>query len=131
MTKLILIALGGGLGAVLRYALSGGVQRFSDRLMDGTFPIGTLAVNVIGCLGVGYLGTLFADSIPVREEVRLAVIVGFLGGFTTFSAFGYETMGLLADGEWWRAALNVILQNVVGLAAVFGGYRIAILWQGV
>ena len=127
MTKLLFIALGGGLGAALRYAVSSGVQRLSD----GTFPIGTLSVNVLGCVGIGLFGTLFTGPIMVREEVRFAVLVGFLGGFTTFSTFGYETTALLADGEWWRAAANVILQNVLCLVAVFGGYRLAVLWQGV
>ena len=127
MTKLLLIALGGGLGAVLRYAVSNGAQR----LTEGTFPVGTLAVNVVGCLGIGLFGTLFTGPILVREEVRFAVLVGFLGGFTTFSTFGYESLALLADGEWWRAATNVTLQNVLCLAAVFGGYRIAVLWQSV
>ena len=126
MTKLFLIALGGGVGALLRYALLNGAHR----LTGTTFPVGTLAVNVIGCLGIGLFGTIFTGSIMAREEVRLAVVVGFLGGFTTFSAFGYETMGLIAGGEWWRAAMNVTVQNVFGLAAVFCGYRIAVLWQG-
>ena len=72
------------MGAVLRYALSSGAQR----LTDTTFPLGTLAVNVIGCLGIGLFGTIFTGSMLAREEVRLAVVVGFLGGFTTFSAFG-------------------------------------------
>ncbi len=127
MTKLLLIALGGGLGALLRYAVSSGAQRFTD----GTFPVGTLAVNVLGCVGIGLFGTLFSGSIVVREEVRFAVLVGFLGGFTTFSTFGYETFALLADGGWWRAASNITAQNVLGLAAVFCGYRMAVLWQGV
>ena len=127
MTKLLFIALGGGLGAVLRYAVSSGAQRITE----GTFPVGTLAVNVLGCLGIGLLGTLFTGPILVREEVRFAVLVGFLGGFTTFSTFGYETFALLADGEWWRAVANITVQNALGLVAIFCGYRVAVLWQGI
>jgi CrcB protein len=126
MTKLLFIALGGGLGAVLRYAVSSGAQR----LTDGTFPVGTLVVNVLGCIGIGLFGTLLTGPIMVREEMRFAVLIGFLGGFTTFSTFGFETYALLADGEWWRAAANITLQNTLGLAAVFCGYRMAVLWQG-
>lgn len=93
--------------------------------------MGTLVVNVVGCIGIGLFGTLFTGPIMVREEVRFAVLVGFLGGFTTFSTFGFETYALLADGDWWRAAANITVQNTLGLAAVFCGYRIAVLWQGV
>ncbi len=127
MTKLIYIALGGGLGAVLRYAVSSGAQH----LTQGTFPVGTLAVNTLGCLAVGLLGTLFAGPFLVREEVRFALLVGFLGGFTTFSTYGFETLALLNDGEWWWAAANVTLANALGLLGVWGGHRLANLWWGV
>jgi len=124
--RLLFIALGGGLGAVLRFAVSSGAQR----LTGGTFPMGTLAVNILGCIGIGLLGTLFTGPIMVREEVRFAVLVGFLGGFTTFSTFGYETFMLLADDEWWRAAANLTAHNALGLTAIFCGHRLAVLWQG-
>ena len=127
MTKLIYIAFGGALGAVLRYAVANGAQR----LTEGTFPVGTLVVNTLGCLAVGLLGTLFAGPILVREEVRFALLLGFLGGFTTFSTFGFETFALLTDGEWWWAAANVTLANTLGLLAVWSGYRLAGLWWGV
>ena len=127
MTKLLYIALGGGLGAVLRFAVASGAQR----LTAGTFPIGTLAVNTLGCLAIGLLGTLFTGPLLVREEVRFALLVGLLGGFTTFSTFGFETFALLADGEWGWALANVTLANALGLIAVWSGYRLAVLWQGV
>jgi len=123
MTKLVLIACAGGAGALLRYAAAG----WGQRLTDGPFPLGTLLVNVVGCLLIGYLGTLFTGPVLVREEARIAVLVGFLGGFTTFSTFGYETLALLAGGDGWNASLNVVLSNGLALAAVWIGHRLAVL----
>lgn len=126
MLKLVLIFLGSGFGGVLRYALSGWVQR----LGDGTFPAGTLVVNVAGCLLIGFVSAACAGRILVREEYRIAMIVGILGGFTTFSAFGIETFAFLNDGQFLRAAANVGLSVVFGLAAVWAGYRLAESWLG-
>ena len=127
MTKLLFIALGGAAGSVARYLLA--VQ--GQRLSQSIFPVGTLTVNVLGCLLIGLLGTLFAGPVIVREEYRFALLVGFLGGFTTFSTFGFETFSLVSDREWWLASLNVLGSNVLGLAAVWVGNRLALLWQGV
>jgi CrcB protein len=127
MTNYVLIAIGGGAGAVCRFVLAG----WGQRLGDTTFPVGTLLVNGVGCLAIGFLGSLFAGPAIVREQYRLAILIGFLGGFTTFSTFGYETFQLLADRDWWHAMANVALSNVVGLIAVWLGYRLAVLWQGV
>jgi len=127
MTKLLLIALGGAAGSVARYLVA--VQ--GQRLSQSVFPVGTLTVNVLGCLLIGLLGTLFAGPVIVREEYRFALLVGFLGGFTTFSTFGFETFSLVSDREWWLASLNVLGSNVMGLAAVWVGNRLALLWQGV
>jgi len=123
MTKLLFIAGGGALGSVLRYLAAG----WGQRLTPGVFPLGTLLVNLTGCLAIGYLGTLFAGPALVREEYRLALLVGFLGGFTTFSTFGYESYSLLTDREWGLAGGNLILSNVLGLAAVWLGHRLALL----
>jgi CrcB protein len=127
MTKLLCIALGGAAGSVARYLVA--VQ--GQRLSQSIFPVGTLTVNVLGCLLIGLLGTLFAGPVIVREEYRFALLVGFLGGFTTFSTFGLETFSLVSDREWWLASLNVLGSNVLGLAAVWVGNRLALLWQGV
>ena len=126
MTRVVWIALGGGAGAVARYWLAGAGQR----LTDGQFPLGTLIVNLVGCLLIGFLGSLLTGPAIVREEVRLALLVGFLGGFTTFSTYGYETLALLSDREWWWAGANVMLSNVVGLLAVWLGHRLWVAWQG-
>ena len=120
MFKLVLIFLGAGLGGVARYALGGAVQGVSGE----SFPAGTLAVNVAGCLVIGFLDAAFAGPVLVREEHRIAIFVGIIGGFTTFSSFGKETLSLAVDGEYLLAGLNVMLSNVLGLGAVWLGLRL-------
>lgn len=127
MTKLVLIFLGAGLGGVLRYAIGGWVQAFTG----ASFPSGTLLVNVLGCLAVGFLGAAFAGPVLIREEYRIAILVGLLGGFTTFSTFGRETFSLAADREMLLAGLNLLLSNGLGLAAVWLGTRLAERMYGV
>ncbi len=126
MTKLLFIACGGALGSVLRFLMAG----WGQRLTPGLFPLGTLLVNVSGCLLIGYLGTLFAGPALVREEYRMALMIGLLGGFTTFSTFGYENWALLADREWSLAGANILLTNVLGLTAVWLGHRVALIHGG-
>ncbi len=127
MTKWALIAAGGAVGSVLRYALQGWAQR----LAGGSFPVGTLAVNVLGCGVIGFLAAALTGPILVREEYRIGLTVGILGGFTTFSAFGLETFHLANDGQWRYAALNVGLSCALGMAAVWLGFRAAERWFGV
>lgn len=128
MTKLVLIAVGGGVGAVTRYLLSGMVQK----QIAGTFPAGTLLVNVVGCFLIGLAGAVIAGPVLVQhKELGLAITVGFLGGFTTFSAFGWETMSLISNSQYAKAFLNVTLNNGLGLGAVLLGYRLAGRWFGV
>ncbi len=119
MTKLLLIAGGGAVGAVSRYYLAGWAQR----LVSGTFPLGTLTVNVLGCLLIGILGAFFGGPHLVRQEYRLLLMIGVLGGFTTFSTFGLETVTLINAGQFTQAGLNVLLSNGLGLLAVLLGYR--------
>jgi CrcB protein len=116
--QVLLIALGGALGSVLRWALSGAVQR-----AGGTaFPWGTFAVNAVGSLAVGVVAALALERALVPPAARLFTIVGVLGGFTTFSAFSYETLALLRDGQW-AAAVGYALGSVAaGLVAAFVGY---------
>jgi CrcB protein len=127
MTKWLLIAAGGAAGSMLRYAVQGWVQR----LANGGFPAGTLAVNVIGCLVIGFLAAALAGPILIREEYRIGLTVGILGGFTTFSAFELETFHLTNDGQFRLAAMNVVLSCVLGFIAVWIGYRVAERWLGV
>ena len=126
MLKLALIAAGGAVGALLRYAISGSAQK----LTTGTFPIGTLFVNVTGCVLIGFFGALFAGPHLVREEYRIALLIGLLGAFTTFSTFGWETFSLMNAGQLWQAGLNIALSNGAGLAAVVLGYRLGTKWFG-
>ena len=124
MFKILMITGGGGAGAVCRYLLAAGTQK----LTGSGFPAGTLTVNVIGCFFLGLLGCLLAGPFLVREEYRMAVLVGFLGGFTTFSTFGLETFSLLNDGQRGLALANIFLSNGLGLAAVWLGYRLGETW---
>lgn len=121
MYKLFLIGLGGAFGSVLRYLLDGWIQRITTE----SFPTGTLFINVTGCFAIGFLGMLLTGPVPVREEYRVAILVGVIGGYTTFSTFGRETFTLAADSQFWYAALNVVLSNVLGLGAVWLGHRLA------
>lgn len=121
MTKLLFIAAGGAMGSVMRYVLSGWCQRIADT----TFPVGTLAVNVVGCLLIGVLTAIFTGPLIVREEYRAAILIGLLGGLTTFSTYGWETLALANDGWFSRAIANVVVTNAFALTAVWVGYRVA------
>jgi len=128
MLKWIFIAVGGGFGSMMRYAM----QDLAKQLLVGhIFPVGTMCVNLLGCLVIGLLSGYFAGPHLVREEYRIGLTVGVLGGFTTFSTFGFETFTLLNDREYTLAALNVFLSCGLGLAAVWLGYRLAERWFGV
>ncbi len=117
MTKLLVIGLGGFLGAIMRYGLSGQVNRFST----GGFPYGTLVVNVIGCLLLGVIMVLVKDRSFIPPNMQLFITVGLLGAFTTFSTFGNETLILAQDGEIWSAVLNICGSLILGLGAVWLG----------
>lgn len=121
MLKIILIFLGSGLGGVLRYGLQGCVQRWTE----GSFPFGTLAVNVLGCGVLGFLAAAMTGPLLIREDFRIGLTVGIIGGFTTFSTFGFETFSLANEGQLRFALLNVALSCGLGLAAVWLGYRVA------
>lgn len=127
MMKIVMVALGGGLGSVLRYL----VQGWGQKLTSGSFPVGTLAVNVIGCLAIGFLNYAFSGPILIRQEYRIALTVGILGGFTTFSTFGWETFSMANDGQGLRAIMNLLLSVTLGFGAVLIGYRLAEKWFGV
>lgn len=117
--SLVLIALGGAIGAVARYGLSGLIQERA-----GFFPLGTLVVNVLGSFLLGF-AFRYLEAVVVHPELRLAVTVGLLGAFTTFSTFSYEAVGLVQDGDWGRAGAYVLGSVVLGLLAVLGGLAVA------
>jgi CrcB protein len=121
--KITLIATGGAAGSLLRYWLGMRVQG------GAAFPYGTLVVNVSGCLAIGFLAAVLAGP-GVREEYRLAILVGVLGGYTTYSSFGLETYRLATGGQAGMAAAYVLLTNVLAIGAVWAGAKTAALVRG-
>ena len=119
MKALLLVALGGAIGSVARYKLSGLVLHHT---IDWRFPAGTFAVNVLGCLVAGVLAGLAAKHDMLSADARLLLFTGLLGGFTTFSAFGLETMHLLKRGDFMVAGANVVLSVMAGLVALWLGF---------
>jgi CrcB protein len=117
----LLVGAGGFIGSILRFGVGHLVYR---QVPNGLLPYGTLGVNVIGCMLIGLLGGA-ADARQIAAgELRLFLLVGILGGFTTFSAFGYETLALVRADEPLRAGANVALHLVLGLTAVWVGYDV-------
>jgi CrcB protein len=121
LVRLTLVALGGLVGSAARYWIGGVVQRTSN----ADFPWGTLAVNILGCFLIGLIMTLSLERGVVGANLRLSLTVGFCGGFTTMSTFGYETLALLRDGAIVAAVANSSLTVVLGLCAVWLGTLVA------
>jgi fluoride exporter len=118
--KLLLIAAAGGLGAVARYGLAGLVQRWSDSF----FPWGTATVNLVGCFLFAVVWVVTEERFAVSSETRIIILTGFMGAFTTFSTFMFETQQLLEESQYLAAVGNVALQNGVGLVAVLLGLMV-------
>ena len=117
----VLVGAGGFVGSVCRFGVGG----LAYRLLPGaTLPYGTLIVNVLGCFVIGILGGAGDSRYVIGAELRLLLFMGFLGGFTTFSAFGYETLALVRAEEPLRAVINVALHLVAGLLSVWAGYEL-------
>jgi len=115
------IAVGGGCGSVARFL----VTREMERLFGSFLPYGTLIVNVLGSLALGWLATVFLARPEINIALRLGIAVGFLGAFTTFSAFSFESVQLMLNGTVWRAALNVAANTVVCLGMCYLGMQLA------
>lgn len=127
MINILLVGAGGFIGAVLRYTVSGYVQQATKSV---GFPYGTLAVNVIGCFVIGFLAQLAESRGVFNSESRLFVFVGILGGFTTFSSFGNETLNLARDSQMISALANVGLSVMIGLFAVWLGRTVSyLIWR--
>jgi fluoride exporter len=123
MLSYVWIAIGSALGGMARYGCSG----LAARLIGETFPWGTIIVNVLGSLIIGFFATLtgpdgriFADTLT-----RQFVMIGFCGGYTTFSSLSLQTLNLVQDGEWWQAGVYIALSVITCLAAVWAGYALA------
>ena len=121
----VLVGVGGFVGANARFILARGI----GALVETRFPLGTFIVNMSGSFLLGVLGAIIAQKVlPNSEAMRLALGVGFLGGFTTFSTFEFETHALFEDGSWLMAAMNMFLSLFVGLIAVRAGIVAARTW---
>jgi fluoride exporter len=118
---LLYVALGSAIGGVSRYLLGGLVQR----MLDTTFPAGTLLVNVTGSFLLGAIIRYALETPSLTPEVRAFLTIGFCGGYTTFSTFSYETMALLEDGEWARAGVYITASVILSLVATFLGLALA------
>jgi CrcB protein len=128
MSKVILVGIGGFAGAVVRYLASGWVYRILDKPV---FPLGTLVVNFTACFIIGVIGGLMETQHWFRPELRLVLLIGFLGSYSTFSTFEYEVYTFARDGQILSALLNTGLHFVLGLGAVWGGVTISKLIWGV
>ncbi len=115
------VAAGGAIGAVLRF----GVSLAIARAYRGDFPWATLLINVAGCLAIGVLMAVLVKPGSGNEAARLFLVVGVLGGFTTFSSFGYEVVALTMPEKWLDAAGYIVASNALGLGAAFIGFRVA------
>jgi CrcB protein len=124
--KIFLVGLGGFVGSVCRFLAAGFVQEASGTV---NFPYGTIAVNLIGCLVIGFLSYLADAQEMFSTDARAFIFVGVLGGFTTFSTFGNETLNLVRHGSTAYAIVNVAVQVIFGLALVWAGRSAAqLIW---
>jgi len=121
MLKVIVVAIGGSIGAAARYIVSTwAAERFGS-----DFPYGTLIVNVVGCFIIGAFMVLVTERVIANPYLRLLVAVGFLGGLTTFSSFGYETLKLVEDAQFQWAAYNILGNFILGFFATWLGMTVA------
>ena len=119
--RLTLLAIFGAMGTLARYGLQGVVQYRTGP----TFPTGTLAVNLSGCLLLGFLGQLTLNRMVISPEMRVAMTIGFFGGFTTFSTFSWETIKMFEDGEWLWGGAYVLASVAIGLVFTWLGIQAA------
>lgn len=119
LSALILIFFGGGLGSISRF----GVGKLALHFYDGRFPLGTLITNTIACTVLGLTLFLFKDKLTSTEWIKYFVIIGFCGGFSTFSAFGLETVALIRDGLISIAVLNILVSLALGFSTLYFLYR--------
>lgn len=117
MRQMLAIAAGGAAGSLLRFWMSNWVHSFAER----SFPYGTLVVNVLGCLLMGFLFVLFIDRLSDNPVLRAGILIGVLGGFTTFSSFSIETFNLIEQGAWIKAVANMSGSLVLCVGATWIG----------
>jgi len=117
LKTIIFLAIGGAAGTLLRYWISTLVQSTSK----GTLPIGTFTVNMLGCFLFGAVWSLAEGRITLTPHIRLLILVGFIGAFTTFSTFAFESGSLLRDSQFTAAIINILAQNILGIIALLLG----------
>ena len=116
INSILFVALGGSIGAVLRYVIA----HFTQSMASTPFPVGTLTVNILGCALIGLLAAFLLGSNPQHKEVlRLLLMIGILGGFTTFSSFALDALKMFQDGKLGFAMLYILLSNVLGIIAAW------------
>ena len=120
MNKLVWLFLAGGIGVLARYGLGALVHRW----YGGHFPLGTFVINVLGCLIFGFFWSLAEERMVISAETRVILLTGFMGAFTTFSTYAFETTGLIRDGQWMMVAGNIVGQTILGLVAILGGMAV-------
>lgn len=121
MQQILLVGAGGFVGSVFRYLIITGSQRIFN---ESWMPYGTLIVNIVGCFAIGLLAGLADSRQILNPETRLVLMVGLLGGFTTYSTFAYDSVGLLKNGGFAAASAYIMLHIAVGIAAVWLGHLI-------
>jgi len=121
MRSILCVGVGSFIGGVLRYLVS----VWTSKILNPMFPYGTLSVNIVGCLSIGFLAGLAESRLTLTPDLRLFLIVGLVGGFTTFSAFAWETFSLARNAQG-IAALNIALQLLLGFLAIWLGHLLAL-----
>lgn len=119
--NILFVAIGGAIGSILRYLTA----TYSTKIFGTGFPYGTLIVNVAGAFIVMFFMTLYLEKFSMDPIWRLLIVVGFLGGLTTFSSFSYETLTFFQNGEYWKGILNILLNNILTIAAGIAGLYLA------
>ncbi|MBN2594199.1 MAG: fluoride efflux transporter CrcB [Sedimentisphaerales bacterium] len=118
--KILFLSLSGAFGTLARYWLSGVIQK----LISTEFPLGTAAINIIGCLFFGFFWAFMENRLSVSGQMRTFVFIGFFGAFTTFSSFAFETSQLLNESQWLWASVNILFQNLIGITGLITGLTI-------
>jgi CrcB protein len=118
--KLLLLSIAGGAGALARYFVSGLAQRVGG----SSFPWGTLTVNMLGCFLFGFVWSLAEDRLIISNESRFIILTGFMGAFTTFSTFAFESAQMIRDGQWGLVFVNLAAQNLIGVIFILAGLKL-------
>ena len=121
LLNIVYVGVGGFCGSIGRYLLSGALYQLFPSLR---FPIGTAVVNILGCFLIGFITGLAEVRNLLSPEIRIFLLIGLLGGFTTFSTFGFETIALLREGAFLAGLANVMIQVIVGISAVWLGFNV-------